>query len=150
MNVGIKWHVRAWITDIIVGSANWRLTGTVVPIHSQLVVKKTQNPTIACVKKRKGSFRNISLRYWERKITSFHFYKRTHNGKTSRGFTRAGPFRKALNTGLALLISKIFLLLDRLCCTYLQQSTQLGKFYCVFWIFFRLSDFWLGNRAKGG
>lgn len=107
MKVGIKWHVRAWITDIIVGSANWQLTGMVVPIHSQLVVKKTH---FFLVKKRKGSFRNISLRYWERKITLFHFCKWTLNRKMSSGFTKASPFRKALNTALALLISKIFLL----------------------------------------
>lgn len=42
MKVGIKLHIRAWITDIIVGSGNGWLTGIVVPIHSQLVVKKTQ------------------------------------------------------------------------------------------------------------
>lgn len=65
---------------------------------------------IACVKKGKGSFRSISLRYREREITLFHFYKWMLNGNMSSGFTKASPFRKALNSALALLISNILLL----------------------------------------
>lgn len=102
MKVGIKLHIRAWITDIIVGSGNGWLTGIVVPIHSQLVVKKNS----ACVKGRKGDIQNhFSLVLGKKNYLISLFINEHSTAKCPLALQK-----QALNTALSLLVSKIFLL----------------------------------------
>lgn len=82
MKVGIKWHIRAWITDIIVGSGNGWLTGIVVPIHSQLVVKKNLS---LCEGKKRGHSEPFLLGFGKEKLPYFTFCERTLNSKMSSG-----------------------------------------------------------------